>query len=567
MLLDEATVAIGARDIVRNHTPMWDAMSNAPFVWMIGRLLGMAGLASTFWLRFPSAIIGTASIVVLYFIARRLFEIRIALFSAFLFAIHPFAVAFSRVLFADPFQLFFILFGILSFERYFEYHAISDPKKWRELLYLLIIWGLAFTMKYNAIVPGAVWLFCGIVSGRYKILPACIAFVVMGVGSFGTLLLWPYDATVWFFAFMGKAGSYNFHAALDFYRVRLHLVLFPIITEIIFPAALIIAWFLWKKEVQPEEKAENKNYAKSIVHLTSFLLLQTAVLITLGRMFERYLLVMVPFACALVPALISLSTRRIIRWRSSWLGPGWEPEKIDRIRPKRSQVVWFWIVFAMWWIFANGFGPAYHNYYRYLKNDVDYTSLAQTVRTSQQMDTSRRAFWLMPEPIASYYLGYTQRYSRAIYPDYDAPNSHLNYFDFAAVPRSSDWKGDKVLAIRGLARAWGWEHILTSPNKFIAAARRVSDSVSRLPGLPVANYLDSDFVHTGDLLVMQSGFVDLQGEPILEDIQNEGGPPYLSHLPVENYSITRVYRPDGFAPVTDTTMERVRAGAWLLVRK
>jgi hypothetical protein len=66
VLLDEATVAIGARDIVYNHTPMWDAMSNAPFVWMIGRLLGMAGLASAFWLRFPGAMVGTASIVVLF---------------------------------------------------------------------------------------------------------------------------------------------------------------------------------------------------------------------------------------------------------------------------------------------------------------------------------------------------------------------------------------------------------------------------------------------------------------------------------------------------------------------
>jgi hypothetical protein len=173
----------------------------------------------------------------------------------------------------------------------------------------------------------------------------------------------------------------------------------------------------------------------------------------------------------------------------------------------------------------------------------------------------------MPEPIAAYYLGYTQRYSRAIYSDFDAPNSQVNYFDFAGVPRSDDWKGDKVLAIRSLARAWGWERILLSPRAFVKAATDASDSVRNNAPLPIVNYLDSHFVRAGDLLIMQSGFTDLAGEPILEDIRNAPGPPYISHLPLSNFSVEHVYRPEGPSGVTDTIMDSVRAGAWLLIRK
>jgi 4-amino-4-deoxy-L-arabinose transferase-like glycosyltransferase len=163
VLLDEATVAIGARDIVQNHTPMWEAMSNAPFVWMIARLLGMAGLANVFLLRLPSALIGVASIAAVYWLARQLFDEKIAVASAFLLALHPFAVAFSRVLFADPFQVFFVLLGFYGFDRLAVKPWRGNSSRWPLLQYLCFIWALAFLMKYNAIVPGALWLVSGVV--------------------------------------------------------------------------------------------------------------------------------------------------------------------------------------------------------------------------------------------------------------------------------------------------------------------------------------------------------------------------------------------------------------------
>jgi 4-amino-4-deoxy-L-arabinose transferase-like glycosyltransferase len=575
VLLDEATVAIGARDIIQNHTNMWDAMSNAPFVWMIAHVLGMTGLASDFLLRLPSALIGTASIAMVYFIALRLFNKKIAMVSAFLFALHPFAVAFSRVLFADPFQVFFVLIGCYLFDRLATNAWRETPRKWMLLLYLCIIWGIAFLMKYNAIVPGAIWLVSGVIARRYKIVPAIAAFIAMALGPFLTLLIWPYDEPVWLLAFMGKAGSYNFVYAMDYYVDRLHLVFFGI-TEVMFVAAFVVAWLLYlkgrKTDLSPnnEHSSTNIETAKSVLHLTLFLLLQTAMLIMLGRMFDRYLLVLVPFGSILIIALLVAGTSLLRSNPYRWAAAAKE-NKIPR-----STIIGIAIYFGvlcptMWW-FGLGVFQSYSNYSAYLRNDVDYAGLAHTVLRMEHKDQAvndslRRAFWLVPEPIAAYYLGYTQRYSRATLPNLDGPTAYQNFFEFASVPYAEDWKGDKVLAIRRLARAWGIVRILDSPRRFLNRAQHVADSARNMPPLPVADYLTSDFIHPNDLLIMQSGLLDLQGEPILEDVEQESGPPFIPTLPLGRFSVYRVYRPDGIAPVADTVLERVKAGAWILVRK
>src|SRR5438552_7989079 len=104
--------------MLRNHTPMWDAISNAPFVWTFAHLVGLHGLDDPFFVRLPGALLGTASILMVYLIARRMFDRRAGTLSAFVFALHPFAIAFARILFADRFQVFFILLGIIAFDRY-----------------------------------------------------------------------------------------------------------------------------------------------------------------------------------------------------------------------------------------------------------------------------------------------------------------------------------------------------------------------------------------------------------------------------------------------------------------
>jgi 4-amino-4-deoxy-L-arabinose transferase-like glycosyltransferase len=569
VLLDEATVAIGARDIVQNHTPMWDAMSNAPFVWMIAHMLGIAGLARDFLLRVPSALIGVASIAAVYWLARRMFaddrssaNEKIAIWGAFLLALHPFAVAFSRVLFADPFQVFFVLMGCYGFDQLATNPWRTTRRKWMLLIYLCLVWGIAFIMKYNAIVPGALWLLSGVISRRYRIIPAFAAFLAMAFGAFLTLLIWPYDESVWLLAFMGKAGSYNFVYAMDYYVDRLHLVFFGI-TEIMFVAAFAVAWMLRRKHEGVDQTDNNERLSdhikssKSILHLTIFLLLQTAMLIVLGRMFDRYLLVLVPFGCILLTAL----------GRFVWFG-------IERFlsRHRWHEIIIRLAVIVAVGIFTIGAYQSYSNYFAYLRNDVDYAGLARTVLTMEHQNhdstvTPPRAFWLIPEPIAAYYLGYTQRYSRAVLPNLDGPSAYQNFFEFSGVPYADEWKGDKVLSIRGLARKWGVVHILASPNRFIAFAKHVADSALRMERLPVVDYLDSDFVCPNDMLIMQSGLTDLQGEPILEDISSEPGPPFISTLPLGHFVVYRVYRPDGLASISDTTLDPIKAGAWLMMRK
>ncbi len=548
VLLDEATVAIGARDIVQNHTPMWEAMSNAPFVWMIARLLGMAGLANVFLLRLPPALIGAASIAAIYWLARQLFDEKIAVASAFLLALHPFAVAFSRVLFADPFQVFFVLLGCYGFDRLAIKPWRGNSSRWPLLAYLCSIWALAFLMKYNAIVPGALWLVSGVISRRYRLLPAFVGFLVMALGAFLTLLLWPYDEPIWLLAFMGKAGSYGLTQAARYFAFKLHLVFFGI-TEIALVTGIIVAWVLRRKRGGADTSLPNKRSSNALLHVTLFLLLEIVLLIALGRSFERYLLVIVPFGCMLLAALFRIAWEHIdsgFRWRGIAM---------------RLAIV---IVTG---IFVFGAVQSYSNYFAYLRNDVDYADLAQTVLAQETADSSRHAFWLVPEPIAAYYLGYTQRYSRAIRPNLDGPTAYQNYFEFAGVPYADTWKGDKVLSIRRLAREWGLVHIFTSPHRFMESAKRAADSARMLPRLPVVEYLASDFVGPRDLLIMQSGFIDLQGEPILENIEHEDGPPFIPTLPLARFAVAKVYRPEGLAANTDTMLDRVRAGAWLLTRK
>jgi hypothetical protein len=179
---------------------------------------------------------------------------------------------------------------------------------------------------------------------------------------------------------------------------------------------------------------------------------------------------------------------------------------------------------------------------------------------------STRAFWLSPEPIGAYYLGFSQFYSRAIYPSLDGPLAEQNYFEWASVPYGRDMDGYHILAIRRMARRWGISRILRSPSIFRDSVEALFHS-PQLPRPPAIDYLTSDSVHPGDLLIMQCGMTDLQEEPILEDISNENGPPLLKTLPLARFEVIHVFRPEGSAAISDTTMTRVRAGAWLMIRK
>ena len=531
LLLDEASVSIGARDILQNHTPMWDAVSNAPFVWMVAHLIGLSHLWNPFYVRLPSALFGAASILLVYWLARCLFSNAIALTSAIVFAIHPFAVAFNRVLFADSFQLFFILAGCIAFEYYCRKNGASSRGASMVVL-MVLFWGAAFLMKYNAVVPGALWLASGVAAGRYRIDRAIMSFLAMAFGACITLLPWPYDATIWLFAFLGKGGSYSIVNASHFFWAKLHLVLFGI-TELVLICG-VAAFFLrvsaWKASFQT----------------TLFVILYLVTISILGRSFERYLLVVVPFTSMLLCALVINAIQ------------------INVSMPFRLGVRAVAVVAVG--VFAYGMWNAYAHYLAYLSNDVDRATLAHEVKTLEQSGT-RRAFWLVPEPIGGYYLGMSQFYSREVRSCLDGTLGEQNFFEWESMPYCEHKEGIGIFAIRGLARRWGLWKMLASPRGFADSARIIRSEIASRPLPPAIDYLTSDFVRPGDLLVMQAGLTDVQEEPILEDISHESGPPYLKDLPLERFRVLQVYRPAGMAPLGDTTITRVEAGAWLMEKK
>lgn len=540
LLLDEATVAVGARDILRNHTPMWDAMSNAPFVWIVAQMLGMSGLASDFFVRLPSALIGTASIICVYFLAKRMFNRTVASMSAIIFALHPVAVVFSRVLFADPFQVFFIIIGCYAFDSYATQEWSIARRDWRNIALIFCFWAAAFVMKYNAVVPGALWLASGVLSRRYKIGPAFTAFAVMTAASIFTLLLWPYDAPIWLAAFLEKAGKYNLPGAVHYFSTKSHLVFFST-TEIVLAGGVVMAFVLRGAR------------GKAIGQLVAFVLLYFATIIILGRTFERYLLIATPFGCILFAAI--LENLPHIE------GSGW-----NIIRPFRlSKIIGSVAVGAVAGIFAWGLIKSYANYIEYLHNEVDRTQLTKDVISLEQ--DGRLGFWLTPEPIATYYLGFTQRYSRANRPGLDGTLARQNYFEFASLSYADDGNDYTVLEVRRMASRWGLIRILSSPRKFLDSAKIIAKNVRAIPNPPAIDYMTSDFVRKGDLLIMQGGMTDVQCEPILEDLWKMSGPPLLPTLPLDRFQIYRVYRPEGYSTSADTTISKVRAGVWLMIKK
>lgn len=533
LLIDEAFVAVGARDMLRNHTPMWDAISNAPFVWTIAHLLGMNGLADPGLLRLPSAIIGTATIIPLYFLARRLFNARVASLSVILYAVHPFAVAFSRVLFADSFQVFFILCGWLAFEKILNSDTPSKLKAW-DFGLLIVIWALAFLTKYNAVVPGALWLAAGVIAGRYRIRPAILCFGAMTLGAVATLAIWPYDAPIWLSAFLAKGGSYDMQNAAFYFGSKLHLILFGV-TEVALVAAITIAL-----------RARDA-FAKPLGHAALFILLYIVTMIFLGRTFERYLLICVPVACMMLAGLWTISVQKMAGTRHGWV--------------KAAIVLSLFLIATM---VVVGAYRSYRSYGSYLPNDTDATSIAKTV-TSLERD-GHRGFWLLPKPIGAYYLGFSQHYSRSAHVDARDSLADKNYFEFSALPYANERAPYGVQEVRVLAREWGLARILSSPRAFIHAATALRDMATPMTSSSM-NYFTSNEVRPGDLLIMQCGTRDVQGEPILEPIDTEHLPPTFTRLPLEGFSVFRTLRPDGISLDPDTTMDPVRTGSWVLLRK
>ncbi|MDC0449094.1 glycosyltransferase family 39 protein [bacterium] len=92
-------------------------------VWTTEKILGGH---NEFWTRLPFAVAGFLSVIVFYYIVRRLFGWRAALVSAWLFSVSGFFVAFSRTIQYQSILLFFGLLAVCLFlERLYLFSSIA----------------------------------------------------------------------------------------------------------------------------------------------------------------------------------------------------------------------------------------------------------------------------------------------------------------------------------------------------------------------------------------------------------------------------------------------------------
>jgi len=171
-----------------------------------------------FGVRFPSALAGTLSIILIFFLAKYFFrDNKVALFSSLFFAVEPWTILFSRTYHEANWSLFFVLLGILLL-----LHSLKKPT----LLALSII-PLGVSMySYNAskiLVPLIIALFIykrmdflKKVSGKLKFISlflllvfttpfiylALAGQVFARLGPTNILVLWPKEGPIYYRAFL-----------------------------------------------------------------------------------------------------------------------------------------------------------------------------------------------------------------------------------------------------------------------------------------------------------------------------------------------------------------------------
>jgi 4-amino-4-deoxy-L-arabinose transferase-like glycosyltransferase len=150
-----------------------------------------------FSVRLPSALAGIGSVLVLFFIAKKLFKSTdIGLICAGLFALSPWSIFFSRGAFEVNIALLFLLIGILLQFRYFE------GKQLKYLISSVVLFGLTlFTYHaFDIFMPIFLIAFFMYFHKKYTKKAMIISILIFGVFSvlFGLSL---------FSGSLGKAGS------------------------------------------------------------------------------------------------------------------------------------------------------------------------------------------------------------------------------------------------------------------------------------------------------------------------------------------------------------------------
>lgn len=158
-----------ARDEYGNFLPLYnrsfDDYKPPAYMYLNVPTVAIFGL-TPFAARLPSAVLGFLTIPALYFLVKRLLKDgKVALMSAFLLAISPWHLQFSRVGFEANVGLFFTVAA-------FTFFLYSLPKKKSLLLISAILFGLSFYSYHAARLFTPLLLFTSVIIFRREILKA-----------------------------------------------------------------------------------------------------------------------------------------------------------------------------------------------------------------------------------------------------------------------------------------------------------------------------------------------------------------------------------------------------------
>ena len=307
--------------------PAWSKLSfhdAPPLVFLIQFLFFKLFGVSVFVSRLPFALAGVGSVILVYFLAKELYNQKIAIAAAFILSILSYHVWASKVGFLEPIALFFVLLTFLIF-----FKALRQP---RYFIWFGVSLGLALLTKYTAFFILPVIFFYLLAKNRrlffnlYFIAGLVIAFLLFSPvliynfqlyqarGHFDLQFsqLFGQDISLDWPQFGASQGPANYlAAAFRVWRELASLISLPLYLLVLLSVFFILGDFIWSWR-----KGDN-------LFLILVLFFLTAQFIFIGSE-ARFLSLFNPFlAIVLALSLVKFSQLFLFHYRwSSWQNLG-----------------------------------------------------------------------------------------------------------------------------------------------------------------------------------------------------------------------------------------------------
>ena len=131
LALDESFQVVAAKSILETGEPNLPSGEPYPRALLFTKLVAFSYSflgTNEFAARLPSAVFGTFTIILIFFVGKRLFGTTVGLISAILLAFSPFEIAWSRECRMYAMFQFFFLFGFFAFYNGFEKSSANEQK-------------------------------------------------------------------------------------------------------------------------------------------------------------------------------------------------------------------------------------------------------------------------------------------------------------------------------------------------------------------------------------------------------------------------------------------------------